>query len=145
MNGDADSSDVDSEIFNAGQDESAESVSLVKTLRTTRKRDAIKERLLRAKETTKDVFNRGRNKAETRNATVTSTAPPLAETKKEEPTDAEIESGVEMVEDMVVVPAVAESAGNADSVSTLSHAKNRRTLPAPQRQCDKNKYFLLVS
>lgn len=90
VNGDADSSDndVDSEIFNKDELES----SSIKSLRTVRKRDAIKERLLRAKEKTKDVIGRSRR---------TEKRLPTDDSPKKV-ADVEIESGVEMVEEMVV-------------------------------------------
>lgn len=101
-NGDADDSDddVDSEIFNGGQEE-VEHLSTSRLKRSIRNirsnKEAIKGSLRKAKETTKDKMF-GRHK---RNE--------LAEKQKEkEPSrkkqsgDVEIESGVEMVEDMVI-------------------------------------------
>lgn len=103
---DADNSDndVDSEIFN-GQDEPASrSARIKRSIRSIRNRDSLKANLIKAKETTKDVF--GRNKKQGGdNLTITTDAA----SKK---VDIEIESGVEMLEDME--PAVGTASGDGD-------------------------------
>lgn len=124
--GDADNSDddVDSEIFNLVQDEgesSAVTTTATKTSRLTRSmhrirnnKEAIKGGLRKAKETTKDVFSRGSSSNNNNNNKKTEigkvdASPSVVATKKPLRDVVEIESGVEMVEDMEL-PAVNVSA-----------------------------------
>lgn len=97
-NGDAENSDddVDSEIFNAGHEMDDGSGSRLKrSIRHIRSnKEAIKGSLRKAKETTKEkVFGRGKKREENTKSTV----------------DAEVESGVEIVEDMVFPAAVSQA------------------------------------
>lgn len=109
-NGDADNSDddVDSEIFNAAQDDLDPPASrLTRSMRHIRSnKEAIKGSLRKARESTKDkMFGRYKKADE---ATKSDTKKPG--------TDVEIESGVEMVEDMVL-PANASAAALSSSDS----------------------------
>lgn len=79
--------------------ESSSLLSMKKSQLTIRKRDAIKERLLRAKEKTKDVIGRSRR----------TTEKGKTESSPKKVADVEIESGVEMVEEMVVSADTAKS------------------------------------
>lgn len=94
--------DVDSEIFNVTQDEVEPPASskLKRSIRHIRSnKEAIKGSLRKAKETTKDKIMFGRSKK----TETTTTAVKVGDTSKKSSTvDPEIESGVEMVEDMVL-------------------------------------------
>lgn len=83
--------DVDSEIFNNGQDEAESFLIKQQQIPTMRKRDAIREKLFRVKETTKDVFSVRTKKTLDK---------PAADESLNSVPSADIESGVEMVEDM---------------------------------------------
>lgn len=97
---DADNSDndVDSEIFNGLDETESTSSRIKKSIRSIRSRESFKANLIKAKETTKDVFGRNKKQAGDNVAITKDNA-----AKK---VDIEIESGVEMLEDMAPVAAV---------------------------------------
>lgn len=123
-NGDADNSDddVDSEIFNGAPDEleppSSTSSRLKRSIRHIRSnKEAIKGSLRKAKETTKDkMFGRSKR------TEVATTAEKEPSTRKPSG-DVDIESGVEMVEDMVI-PASMAAATKSEDHTTRQQASD---------------------
>lgn len=120
-NGDADNSDddVDSEIFNGAADDveppSSSTSRLKRSIRHIRSnKEAIKGSLRKAKETTKDkMFGRSK-RPEVSSTTTTITANEKEPLLTKPSADVDIESGVEMVEDMVITASVAAATKTKD-------------------------------